>query len=241
MTRTNLTKRTVRDPDNLRVKLAEHDTALDALDTTGTLPANSVSNTELRDSAALTVIGRSANTTGDPADIAASAASGAVLRESGSVLGFGTVATAGIADAAVTRAKLSDGTALSVVGRAANSSGVPADIAAVAAAGGVLRESGSAIGFGTIAAAGIATGAVTGVKIPATALKSFVVAAGNGAGARTATGTKVGDKVVMVANLTDATDDAADFETVITVADQIQQTGTDHSADKELVLVITVT
>jgi hypothetical protein len=97
MARTNLTKRTVRDPEELRTKLAEHDTALDALDTTGTLPADSVSNTELRNSGALSVIGRSANSTGDPADISASAASGAVLRESGSTLGFGTLTNAALA------------------------------------------------------------------------------------------------------------------------------------------------
>ncbi len=45
--------------------------------------------TEARDSMALSVIGRTANSTGDPADIVATAASAAVLRESGSALGFG--------------------------------------------------------------------------------------------------------------------------------------------------------
>jgi len=68
--------------------------------------ANSVGNTSLRQGAALTVIGRSANSTGNVADIAATAASGAVLRESGSSIGFGTIATAGIADDAVTYAKM---------------------------------------------------------------------------------------------------------------------------------------
>jgi len=68
--------------------------------------ANSIGNTSLRQGAALTVIGRSANSTGNVADIAATAASGAVLRESGSSIGFGTIATAGIADDAVTYAKM---------------------------------------------------------------------------------------------------------------------------------------
>lgn len=67
---------------------------------------NAVTNAILRDSGALSVIGRSANSSGDPADISASAASDAVLRESGSVLGFGTVATGGIANDAVTYAKM---------------------------------------------------------------------------------------------------------------------------------------
>jgi hypothetical protein len=65
-----------------------------------------VTNAKLRHSAALSVIGRTANTSGAPADIAA-ANDGEVLRRSGTAVGFGTVATAGIADAAVTAAKLS--------------------------------------------------------------------------------------------------------------------------------------
>jgi hypothetical protein len=65
-----------------------------------------VTNAKLRHSAALSVVGRTANTSGAPADIAA-ANDGEVLRRSGTAVGFGTVATAGIADAAVTAAKLS--------------------------------------------------------------------------------------------------------------------------------------
>lgn len=192
---------------------------------------NAVTDAKLRDSGALSVIGRSANTGGDPADISASAASGAVLRESGSTLGFGTVATAGLANDAVTNAKLANmaqatvkarkaasGTgdpidvalvdgpeiawvwaspadelslllnagaigataiandaitdaklrnsgALSVIGRSANSTGDPADISAVAASGAVLRESGSTLGFGTVATAGLADDAVTNAKL----------------------------------------------------------------------------
>jgi len=73
-----------------------------------TVAANAIGNTKLRDSGALSVIGRSANSAGDPADISATAASDAVMRESGSGLGFGTVATAGIANDAVTYAKIQD-------------------------------------------------------------------------------------------------------------------------------------
>jgi hypothetical protein len=79
--------------------------------------------------AALSVLGRSANSTGDRADIAA-ANDGEVLRRSGTSVGFGTVATGGIADAAVTDAKLRNSAAVSIIGRSANSSGAPADIAA---------------------------------------------------------------------------------------------------------------
>ncbi len=55
---------------------------------------------------ALSLLGRSANSAGAYADIQATAASDAVLRESGSVLGFGTVAQAGLGNAIVSPAKL---------------------------------------------------------------------------------------------------------------------------------------
>jgi hypothetical protein len=60
--------------------------------TTGSLSIalNGVTNTLLRDSAALSVIGRSTNTSGDPADIAAGT-DNQVLRRSGSALAFGAV------------------------------------------------------------------------------------------------------------------------------------------------------
>ena len=59
---------------------------------------------------------------------------------------------------------------------------------------------------------------------PATKTLSVVAAGRNGAGAVTATGAKVGDKVVTAFNHTDGTSDAAKFQAVVTVADQIQQT-----------------
>jgi hypothetical protein len=68
--------------------------------------------------------------------------------------------TAGLVDNAVTDAKLRDSVALSVIGRSANSTGDPADIAA-ATDHQVLRRSGTAIGFGAIALNQSA--AVTGV------------------------------------------------------------------------------
>ena len=73
---------------------------------TAAIGANTVTDADLRDSAALSVIGRSANSSGDPADIAAGT-DGHVLRRSGTTLGFGTVATAGIANGAITPEKLS--------------------------------------------------------------------------------------------------------------------------------------
>lgn len=127
------------------------------------LTDNVVTDAKLRDSAALSVIGRASNAGGDPGDIA-STSDGQVLRRSGTALGFGQVATLGLTDDAVTDAKLRNSAALSVIGRATNTTGDPADIAA-GADGEVLRRSGTALGFGTLATAGIADGAVTKAKI----------------------------------------------------------------------------
>lgn len=118
-----------------------------------------------RNSGALSVVGRSVNSAGNPVDISATATSDAVLRESGSTVGFGQVATGGLADDAVTNAKIRNSGALSVIGRSANSAGDPADISAVAASDAVLRESGGVVGFGQVATAGLADGAVTNIKV----------------------------------------------------------------------------
>jgi hypothetical protein len=55
-----------------------------------TIGANKVLDTMLRDSVGLSALGRSASTTGDPADIVA-ASDGDVLRRSGTTLGFGAI------------------------------------------------------------------------------------------------------------------------------------------------------
>ncbi len=70
---------------------------LATLSTVGTaqITNNAVDNTKIRDCVALSVIGRSANSTGDPADIAAGT-DGHVLRRSGTTLGFGTVPSTSI-------------------------------------------------------------------------------------------------------------------------------------------------
>jgi hypothetical protein len=103
-----------------------------------TIANNAVSNAKLRDSAALSVIGRSSNSTGDPADISAST-DGHVLRRSGTTLGFGQVDTAGIANfavttnqiaiGAVTDSRLSDMAASTLKGRgSAAGTGDPQDL-----------------------------------------------------------------------------------------------------------------
>lgn len=66
---------------------------------TAKLAADAVTNDKLRDSSGLSVIGRAADTTGNPADIAA-ATDGHVLRRSGTSLGFGLITEAAIAASA---------------------------------------------------------------------------------------------------------------------------------------------
>jgi hypothetical protein len=55
-----------------------------------------------------------------------------------------------ITNAAVTYAKIQNIAALSVIGRLTNTSGVGAEVSAVAGGNGILRESGNTIGFGNI-------------------------------------------------------------------------------------------
>jgi hypothetical protein len=179
------------------------DITVSTLGTVFTIDNDVVSDAKLRNSAALSVIGRSANSTGDPADIAA-ANDGEVLRRSGTTLGFGTVATAGLTDDSVTDGKLRNSAALSVIGRAANSTGDPADISAVAASGAVLRESGSTLGFGTIATAGIADAAVTLAKM-ANLADSTIIGRAKGAGTGVPTAL-TGFQALAMLRITDAVD-----------------------------------
>ena len=110
------------------------DITVSASGATWTIDNNVVSDAKLRQGTALTVIGRSANSTGNVADIAA-ANDGEVLRRSGTALGFGTVATAGIANSAVTLAKMENRAQATFIGRqAAAGTGVPQELTAAQAA-----------------------------------------------------------------------------------------------------------
>jgi len=86
------------------------------------------------------------------------------------------------------------------------------------------------------------TSTFTGLaKLPAASFHSFCslgADASGGATHITATGVKVGDKVIMVSNVTDHTSAAGDFEATVTVNDQIQQTSVDLSAKTLVILVL---
>lgn len=115
--------------------------------------ANSITNTMLRQSVGLSLLGRSANTMGDIADITA-ANDGEVLRRSGTSIGFGAVATAGIANSAVTYAKIQNVSATNrLLGRSTAGAGAVEEITV----GGDISQSGSTFTIGS--------GAVTYAKI----------------------------------------------------------------------------
>ena len=73
--------------------------------TSSKIAANEVADADIRQSAGLSVLGRSANSTGNIADITAGS-DNYVLRRSGTSIGFGTVAAGGIADSAITAIKI---------------------------------------------------------------------------------------------------------------------------------------
>lgn len=101
----NVTTAKIADSNVTTAKIADSNvTTAKIADSSST--TTGVTNAKIRQSTALSVIGRSANTTGAPADIQATAASGAVLRESGNTIGFGQIATAGIADSAISTVKI---------------------------------------------------------------------------------------------------------------------------------------
>jgi hypothetical protein len=80
------------------------------------IDTNAIGDTFLRDSAALSVIGRSVNSTGDPADISAGT-DAFVLRRSGTTLGFGLLVTASYTDDSVTFPKVEDIASQTMLGR----------------------------------------------------------------------------------------------------------------------------
>lgn len=118
--------------------------------TTGDIADDAVTDAKLRNSAGVSVIGRSANSVGSPADIAAGA-DDRILARTGGVLGFVQATIGMIPDALITLAKLANLAGVSLLGRSANSSGVMAAITA-AANDRLLRRTGDTLNFGQLTA-----------------------------------------------------------------------------------------
>ena len=92
-----------------------------------TITTGAVTNSKFRNSSPLTVIGRSASSSGAVADIAAGT-DGHVLRRSGTTLGFGQIVAAGITDGTITLAKMANITGPTVLGRSASGAGAVAEL-----------------------------------------------------------------------------------------------------------------
>jgi hypothetical protein len=156
------------------------------VDRTLSITTNGIDNTLIRQSAALSLVGRSANSTGNVADISAVAGSSCAFIESGSTVICGQLATAGISNNAVDNTKIRQSAALSLVGRSANSTGNVADISAVAGSSCAFIESGSTLICGQLATAGIANNAVTLAKLATQAANTTLSNATSGAAVPTA-------------------------------------------------------
>ena len=119
---------------------------------TGTVAVstNGITDALFRQSAGLSVVGRSANTTGNVADVVAGT-DNQVLRRSGTAIGFGAVnlASSNAVTGDLPYANLTQGSALSVLGVTGNAT---ADVASIAAGTDhqVLRRSGTALDFGAV-------------------------------------------------------------------------------------------
>jgi hypothetical protein len=125
-----------------------------------------VTNGKLRDSVGLALIGRSVNSTGTPSDIGTTAGSGAVMRESSSVIGWGTIATAGIGNNAVTFAKVQQVASKTALGRSTAGTGNVEELGP-GAAGECFRvnDAGTALGFFDVNTTSITDAAVTNAKL----------------------------------------------------------------------------
>lgn len=130
-------------------------------DRTISIAANGITNSLLRPSVGLSVIGRNPNTTGDVADITASA-DGDVLRRAGTVLSFGKISNLSLTANTIIDSALRQGAAASVIGRSANSIGNVADIAA-GGDGQFLSRHGGTLAFAAIVAADLPAATETAI------------------------------------------------------------------------------
>jgi len=135
-----------------------------AKSSTGIVEFDQVQTAYIADSAVTTAkINNLAVTTAKIADVNVTTAKIADNAITNAKIADNAVNTLEIANEAVTNAKLRDSAALSVIGRSANSTGVPDDIVA-GADGRFLRRSNSVLGFGAIVADDLPAGTVLNAK-----------------------------------------------------------------------------
>jgi hypothetical protein len=104
------------------------DITVSAAGTTWTIDNDAISNAKLRDSGACSVIGRSANSSGDPADISA-AANDRLLARTSNALSFQQLTVGMIPDATITYAKIQNVSATDrILGRSTSGAGVIEEI-----------------------------------------------------------------------------------------------------------------
>lgn len=137
----------------------------------GAFGANVVGDAALRQSAGLSVIGRSANTTGNVADITAGS-DNTVLRRSGTTIGFGTINAGSFTANAIANADIRQSVGVSVVGRSTNSTGNVADITA-AADDRVLARTGGALSFVQLTAGMVPNDLITNAMLANMATQTF--------------------------------------------------------------------
>lgn len=147
------------------------------------LDAAGVTYAKIQNLGALAVMGRSVNSSGVGADIQATAASDAVFRESGSTIGFGTIATAGIANNAVTLAKLATQATNTILANATSGSAVPTAVTI-----GSCSTASSALLWTTNTGFSCNT-SITAAAVPASGLTGATLAAGVTASSLTSLGT----------------------------------------------------
>lgn len=155
------------------------------------IATNSITDSMLRQSAALSVIGRATNTSGNVADIVAGN-DYEIFRRSGSSIGFGSIDLSQAQAVGTSRlqySNLAQGAALSVLGVAGN---LANDVASINAASDfhVLRRSGTSLGFGTLNAAAMNSTYTSGQYLTTDALGnlSWATISGGGGGIGGSTG-----------------------------------------------------
>lgn len=145
---------------------------------------NAVTDAKFRQSGALSVVGRSANSLGNVGDIS-STADFQILRRSGTSLGFGSIdlsQSGAVGTSRLAFANLTQGSARSILGVSGNSSANFASIQGTTDQ--VLRidSAGTGLGFGQIATGGITDSAVTYSKIQNVSAASRLLGRGSSAG-----------------------------------------------------------